>query len=433
MTAAEQRPALPDGLRDRVLAASLRARTAGRPEPAAPEITAEEAYSRAADAFYGMLGVLPEEDWGRVALRGLDVQGLVGHLTGVEEDVHRCLAGDPLVALTSHVESTQAAADRQAGRPPAQTRAEWRRAADRTLDLIHAAGDTGAEVAVHGMRLPLSTLLLVRAFELWVHDNDIRQAAGLPPSVPDPSTLSLMTQAAARLLPHAAARGALREPTSVHLVLTGPGGGTWDIPIGHGSPAACVGIVTDAVGFCWLVANRATPDRLDLHITGDPDRAAMVLAAASSLALDLAGRRGQVARSGWCWHGTDLDEQAQHVGLGEPLDAPAAAEMQNRNTWQRDRCPGRGHAHKLIDVATAHGEPDGARLAVPQDFVEFQLRRAECEEDSLVEASDLDLVHRLRGNSRADGFPRHTTTGTRPDRRRSSSRTRQTGLLAVSA
>ena len=100
MTAAEQRPAVPDGLRNQVLAASLRARAAGRP-PAAPDITAEEAFSRAADAFYGMLGVLPEEDWGRLALRGLDVQGLVGHLTGVEEDVHRCLAGDPQVARTA--------------------------------------------------------------------------------------------------------------------------------------------------------------------------------------------------------------------------------------------------------------------------------------------------------------------------------------------
>jgi hypothetical protein len=51
------------------------------------------------------------------------------------------------------------------------------------------------------MRLPLGLLLVVRAFELWIHDNDIRQAVGLPPSVPDPSTLSLMTQAAARLKP----------------------------------------------------------------------------------------------------------------------------------------------------------------------------------------------------------------------------------------
>ena len=180
-----------------------------------------------------MLGVLQAEDWRRPALRDLDVQGLVGHLTGVEEDVRRGLAGDPQVAGASHVDSTQAAADRQAGRLPAETRAEWRRAVDRTLDLVHAAGDPGAEAAVHGMRLPLDMLLVVRAFELWIHENDIRQAAGMPPSVPDASTLSLMTQAAAQLLPHAAARSGRREPTSVHLVLTGPGGGTWDIPMGH--------------------------------------------------------------------------------------------------------------------------------------------------------------------------------------------------------
>ena len=33
---------------------------------------------------------------------------------------------------------------------------------------------------MHGMHLPLGALLVVRAFELWTHDNDIRRAAGLP-------------------------------------------------------------------------------------------------------------------------------------------------------------------------------------------------------------------------------------------------------------
>jgi uncharacterized protein (TIGR03083 family) len=289
MTAAEHHPALPAGLRDRVLAATLRARAVGRPEPAAPEISPAQAFRRAADAFYGMLGILQAADWRKPALRELDVQGLVGHLTGVEEDVHRALRGDPDVVQASHIGSTQAAADRQAGRPPAQTRAEWRHAVDSTLALARADRDPGDEVAMHGMRLPLGMLLVARAFELWIHDNDIRQAVGLPPSVPDPSTLSLMTQAAARLLPHAAVRVGLHEPASVHLVLTGPGGGTWDIPIGQNPPAAApnaIAIVTDAVGFCRLVANRATPGHLDLHITGDPECAATVLAAASTLALD---------------------------------------------------------------------------------------------------------------------------------------------------
>jgi uncharacterized protein (TIGR03083 family) len=278
--------ALPAGLRERVLAASLAARAAGRSWPLAPQITGAEAFARAANALDVLLGALREEDWARPALRELDVQGLVGHLTGVEEDMHRALALDPEVAMASHVASTQPAADRQAGRAVAQTRAEWRRAADRTIELVRASGDPGAEVAVHGMRLPLDFLLIARAFELWVHETDIRRAVGLLPAVPDESTLSLMTSSVAGMLPLAAALTGVHEPTSLHLVLTGPGGGTWDLSIGSGSDASATMIVTDAVGFCQLVGNRAAPDDLELYITGDSGRAARVLAAASALALD---------------------------------------------------------------------------------------------------------------------------------------------------
>ena len=252
MTAEGREPTvLPAGLRERVLAASRQARAAGRPVPEVVEISPAEAFSRAADAFYRLLCALGDDDWRITVLRGLDVQGLVGHLIGVEDDMHRCLSGDPEVADASHVESTQPAAARQAGRPAARTCADWRRAADRTLDLVHAAGDLCAEVAMHGMRLSLGALLVVRAFELWTHDDDIRRAAGLPITAPDPATLGLMTRLAARLLPHAAARTGLREPVNVRLVLTGPGGGTWDIAVGEGPPdPVSVRIIADAVGFC---------------------------------------------------------------------------------------------------------------------------------------------------------------------------------------
>jgi uncharacterized protein (TIGR03083 family) len=277
---------LPAGLRERVLSASLRARAAGRPELAPPQISPAEAFSRTADAFYVTLGLLNAGQWGAPALRGLDVQGLVGHLIGVEEDVHRCLTGDPEVAAASHVGSTQPAADRQAGRLPALTRADWRRAAGHTIDLVRTA-DLRAEVAVHGMRVPLGLLLIARAFELWSHENDIREAVALPPSAPEASTLSLMTSAAARLLPQAAIRARLNDSVRVHLVLTGPGGGTWDIAVGQSTPApAAVTIVADAVGFCRLAANRVTTADLDPYVTGDQDRAAAVLAAVTTLALD---------------------------------------------------------------------------------------------------------------------------------------------------
>jgi uncharacterized protein (TIGR03083 family) len=287
MTAQRHDPIpMPADLRERVLAASRRARAAGRAVPEIREISPAEALARAADAFFGVLCALDGGGWQRPVLRDLDVQGLVGHLIGVEEDVQRCLSGDPEVAGAGHVESTQPAAARQAGRPPEATRTDWRRAVDRTLAQAGAAGDAAGEVAVHGMRLPLAALLVVRAFELWTHENDIRQVTGLPPSVPDASTLHLMTGLAAGLLPQAASMTGWRQPVSLRLVLTGEGGGTWDVAVGEGPDPVPVAIVTDAVGFCRLAANRITAAELDVHVTGDPEQAAGLLAAASVLALD---------------------------------------------------------------------------------------------------------------------------------------------------
>jgi uncharacterized protein (TIGR03083 family) len=277
---------LPVGLRERVMTATHQVRQAGQCMPEVTEDSPVEAFSHAADAFYQTLWSLGEDAWSRPVLRDLDVQGLVGHLIGVEEDVQRALAGDPAVASTDHVRSTQPAALRQAGRPPAGTREEWRRAADRTLAAV-TGGDLDAVVALHGFPLPVRDLLVARTFELWTHENDIRTVAGLPLSAPAPSTLRPMTRLATALLPFGAAFTDLREPISVHLVLTGPGGGTWDVAVGEPSPdPAALAIVTDVVGFCRLFGNRISPDDLDVFVTGDPRQARSVLTAATALALD---------------------------------------------------------------------------------------------------------------------------------------------------
>ncbi|MFL6239319.1 MAG: maleylpyruvate isomerase family mycothiol-dependent enzyme [Actinomycetes bacterium] len=277
------------GLRERVLAASRTARSGGRAAPAAQQISPAEAFARAVDAFTLLLSELSTAQWRAPVLRQLDVQGLVGHLIGVERDVQRALNGDEEVADADHVASTQDLATAQAGRDPAGTRAEWRNAADRTLELIATAPqrNAGSLLSMHGMRLPVDAMLVVRAFELWTHESDIRSAVGMPPSVPDPSVLTLMTDLAVQLLPHALTRSGSAATTNVHLVLTGDGGGTWDLPMdGRSGPADAAGlmIVVNAVDFCRLVANRVAPEALDVHIQGDG--ADGVLTAAPLLALD---------------------------------------------------------------------------------------------------------------------------------------------------
>jgi len=285
MTATER--ALPAGLRARVLDASRQARAAGRVVPEIPQITALDAFGRAAEALYQTLGALADDDWRRPALRDLDVQGLVGHLTGVESDLQRAMSGDPEVGAAEHVQSTQAAADRQAGRLPAQTLSEWHEAVRRTLTLVATVGLQDV-IVLHGVPLPLHAWLVARAFELWTHENDIRRACGLGASVPDAPTLAQMTQLAASLLPVVLSQAAPGQRTSLHLVLTGTGGGTWDIEAGDtGLPGqGQVSIVTDTVGFCRLVANRARAADLDLYVTGDQSTAYGILAAAAALALD---------------------------------------------------------------------------------------------------------------------------------------------------
>jgi hypothetical protein len=75
----------------------------------------------------------------------------------------------------------------------------------------------------------------------------------------------------------------------VHLVLTGPGGGTWDVAVGRraaGTDVPEVSIVADTVAFCRLVADRIGPDELGAHLSGATDQAATVFAGAAALALD---------------------------------------------------------------------------------------------------------------------------------------------------
>jgi uncharacterized protein (TIGR03083 family) len=288
MTAEGSEPVvLPAGLRERVMSASHQVRSPGQAVPEVAEDSPTEAFAHAVDAFAQMLGLLRLDDWHQPVLRDLDVQGLVGHLTGVERDVQRGIAGDPDVGSADHVQSTQPAALEQQGRPAEATLAQWRESADRTLSLADES-DLDALVAIYGVALPLGDLLVARTFELWTHENDIRLVTGQPPSAPAPSTLRPMTKLATALLPFGAAITNLSEPIGVHLVLTGPGGGTWDVAVGEpASDPAPVDIVTDVVGFCRLFANRISPSDLEWHVTGDERKATSVLAAAAALALDL--------------------------------------------------------------------------------------------------------------------------------------------------
>ena len=76
-------------------------------------------------------------------------------------------------------------------------------------------------------------------------------------------------------------------------MLTGPGGGSWDMPLrGAGSARARPGarfdghIVVDSAAFCRVVANRADLQRSGAVVSQDLQVAELLLRGAAALALD---------------------------------------------------------------------------------------------------------------------------------------------------
>ena len=281
----------PVALRSRVLRAAESARPPGLGIGTGPAISPVEAYRRTMVSFDAVLSELTDDEWRRHALRDLDIQGLVGHLIGVERQLHAALGIAPDVTVgADHVSATQADAVAQAGRPPADTHADWLELTAETIAHVTNLDPEGRErlITQDGFTIPVERMLVIRSFETWTHEEDIRRATGRPLAAPDSSCLRLMTEVAVSALPRGLA--SIDRPQlgrTARIVLTGPGGGTWQTSLDRGDPGPTdVRIIADAVSFCRLVANRMDPAAVGAHVTGDEALGANLLAGARALALD---------------------------------------------------------------------------------------------------------------------------------------------------
>lgn len=283
--------------RDQLLAAAMAARAPGLPVDPREPVSGVETLRRMTSRLSQLLAALPASSWTLPTIRELDVQGLVGHLIGVEQAFAATLLGDDGAADADHVESTQPSALRQLGRTPEATFDDWALATERTIALSAEAADPARIIRFHGIQLELDALLVVRSFELWTHDEDIRRALGREVVDPDPQSLDRMTALAAALLPVGIAVAAGPLPNghsgSARLVLTGPGGGSWDVALrGPGVTRARPGahfdahIVVDSAAFCRVVANRSDLQRSGAIVSQDPEVAGLLLRGAAALALD---------------------------------------------------------------------------------------------------------------------------------------------------
>jgi uncharacterized protein (TIGR03083 family) len=270
----------PGRLRDRVLAAAL-ARREGVADPVL------DLYLSVADAFERAVEALPASAYDTVTSNGLTAHDLVVHMAAQESLLAQNL-GVPTFAgtnATDIVERTHEFLPQFAGTDLGDALALWRASieANRAWAVEHS--DSAAPW--RGLGLTRDDALVVRAFEEWVHCDDLRRVLGLDPAPPAPRHLTIMGELASRLVPLSlAVAGRELDGATARLVLTGDGGGDWMVALGDGEVAAApeVTVTADIVDWCLLVGDRISPHELRHSVAGDSDLGAAIVAAAPALA-----------------------------------------------------------------------------------------------------------------------------------------------------
>jgi uncharacterized protein (TIGR03083 family) len=268
----------PPSLRARVLAA------AGAARPAAPAATGTllDAYTMQVAAFGGLLAALTDEQWYLPSGPYRTVHDLVVHLAD----------SDRLVAAGIGV--APAAAGGRRVRPSEVAGRRWRHQTDGMIRAI-AGADRGLLAlpvplaGAPGVRRPLVEAVTQRAFETWIHAEDIRGTLRLPAESPPPEHLDRIVRFGLALLPGAVDAAGRGRPGWVRLELTGPGGGTHAVPLSAAAtddgPAAAE-VELSAEGFCRLMAGRTTPAETGVRIRGDERAGADLITVAATLGCD---------------------------------------------------------------------------------------------------------------------------------------------------
>ncbi|PWI19199.1 hypothetical protein DI272_37390 [Streptomyces sp. Act143] len=265
-----------------VLAGARRAR------PTGPRVAAHAAPYAAAVA--GLRALVPElaGRWTTPVVHDWDAHATVAHLLAADEHLARLLGLAPRVPaapLPADLSWTEAWDRRTAdviahehGRDPARTVADWSAQADGLLTVPEAHDPERAARAVlsMGLRLPVADHYLGRAFETWIHTDDLGRALGLVVPPPPERHLWQLVRLAVRIL------GIALGPTAPPVLLSVTGGEEWVLGA-EGEPVLAE-LTLEPYDFCRLVGGRGDPDTVAGNATGDAAAVRNVLERAASLA-----------------------------------------------------------------------------------------------------------------------------------------------------
>jgi uncharacterized protein (TIGR03083 family) len=246
-----------------------------------------DVFGRCVDALSTILGSIPTDGWNRpVDAYEWTVHELVAHLATVE----RYTAG--VLSLNTPLEDGDVRdhlgigpamrADLLDGTGSATAEVWSQQAHDTVARLRRGEGSTDGLLQFHIWPFNYESLLIARSFEIWTHGDDIRRALGRgveSPAHADLRTMSIASVNSLELLVPLMSN----RPTmpSTRVVLTGPGGGTFDLGRGERQLTVVAGVVD----YCRLAARRATLETIDFNIEGDEQLAHDLVKASQAVSL----------------------------------------------------------------------------------------------------------------------------------------------------
>jgi uncharacterized protein (TIGR03083 family) len=222
-----------------------------------------------------------------ITTNGLSARDLVVHEAAQESLLAQAVGRTVLSELqeTAIEARTDALVRMLRGRPLADALEVWRHAVDANCAWATDANTPAA--GWRGLELDQTDALVVRAFETWIHTDDLRRVVGLPGEPPAPPHLALMSDLAGRSLSMSLGLvGRTRPEKTARLGLTGNGGGSWLAAMdgsGAGAGQPDVTLTADVVDWCLLVGDRIAPADLAHTVEGDAGLAADLLVAGSGV------------------------------------------------------------------------------------------------------------------------------------------------------
>jgi uncharacterized protein (TIGR03083 family) len=236
------------------------------------------------------IAALDPGDYEEMTPNGLNARDLVVHLAAQESLLAQAIGASPVPDLTSDDVPTRTSEliDHLGDEPVADAHDIWRRSVEVTRSWAADEATRSATLPWLEFDLPRDNALVAKAFENWIHRDDLLRVAGRAVEAPPPVELFEMANLSLRTMPMALlATGHSRPGKLARVVLTGPGGGDWLVPMGgqvESDEEPDVTLSADVVDWCLVAGERLDADALERTVDGDESLADDLLAAATAFA-----------------------------------------------------------------------------------------------------------------------------------------------------